>query len=241
MNDTTGDTHSLLGPYVVGAVDDVERKTFERHLSECADCRAEVAQASDVIADLVDAEAMAPPPSLRAKVMEQTARTAQLPPAAASSTASTTPRTRLRWALAATAAAVTAVVASIGVLLSQPTDDPDISALERDVMMVSSAPDAHSMELGLGSSHVVMSERMQSVALMGLDAPMPADGMEYQLWLVLDNGQTMAGPTFMPDKNGEFMAVMHTGFDGVADFAITEEPHGGSGAPTGKTVAVVSL
>lgn len=241
MNDSTGDTHSLLGPYVVGAVDDLDRKTFERHLSECADCRAEVAHAADVIADLVDAEAIAPPASLRATVMEQTARTAQLPPVEATRPAAATPRKRLRWPLAGAAAAVTIAVASIGLLLSDAADQPDVSALERDVMMVSSAPDAHSMELGLGSSHLVMSERMQSVALMGLDAPMPAEGMEYQLWLVLDDGQMMPGPTFMPDKNGEFMAVMHTPFDGVTDFEITEEPRGGSGAPTGDTVAVVSL
>lgn len=82
---------------------------------------------------------------------------------------------------------------------------------------------------------------MQGVAVMGLDAPMPSDGMEYQLRLVFDDGQKMPGPTLLPDKNGEFMAVMHTAFDGVADVEITEEPRGDSGAPTGDTVAVVSL
>lgn len=240
MNDHTGDTHSLLGAYVVGAVDDIERATFERHLSECADCRAEVAQASDVIAALVDAEAISPPVSLRAKVMEQTARTAQLPPVAGGSSTQTR-RRRLKWPLAGAAAAVAIALASVGLLLSNATESPDMSALEREVMMVSSAPDAHSMELGLGSSHLVMSERMQGVAVMGLDAPMPSDGMEYQLWLVFDDGQMMPGPTFMPDKNGEFMAVMHTAFDGITDFKVTEEPRGGSGAPTGDTVAVISL
>ena len=37
MNDTNGETHSLLGPYVVGAVDDIDRKTFENHLRDCVD------------------------------------------------------------------------------------------------------------------------------------------------------------------------------------------------------------
>jgi hypothetical protein len=45
----------------------------------------------------------------------------------------------------------------------------------------------------------------------------------------------------MPDADGEFMAMMHTDFDGVTDFEITEEPHGGSDAPTGEAVAIVSL
>jgi len=242
MNDTTGDIHSLLGPYVVGAVDDVDRKTFEHHLRDCADCRAEAVRMSDVVATLVDAEATAPPASLRAKVMEQAARTAQLPPTVAESARAGSSRKRLRWPLAGAAAAAAIAVAGIGMFLTSTVNAPDASALERDVMMVSSAPDAHTMELvGLGSSHLVMSERMSGVALMGLDAPAPAEGMEYQLWLVLADGQMVPGPTFMPDADGEFMAMMHTGFDGVTDFEITEEPHGGSGVPTGDAVAIVSL
>jgi anti-sigma-K factor RskA len=241
MNDTHGDTHSLLGPYVVGAVDDMERKTFENHLSDCVDCRAEVAHMSDVIATLVDAEATTPPASLRAKVMEQVAHTAQLRPTVAESARTGSWRKRFRRPLAGVAAAAAVAVAGIGIYLSSIGDAPDTSALERDVMMVSSAPDAHTMELGLGSSHLVMSERMRGVALMGLDAPAPAEGLEYQLWLVLDDGEMVPGPTFMPDADGEFMAMMHTDFDGVTDFEITEEPHGGSDAPTGEAVAIVSL
>jgi anti-sigma-K factor RskA len=242
MNDTTGDTHSLLGPYIVGAVDDLERATFEHHLGECADCREEVEQMADVIATLVDAETTAPPASLRGKVMEQVARTPQVPPRTWESgqTARTT-RRRIRWPLAGAAAAAVIAIASVGMLVINTDDSPDTSAMERDVMMVSSAPDAHTMELGLGASHLIMSERMQSVALMGHDAPMPSDGMEYQLWLVMDDGKMMPGPTFMPDAEGEFMAVMHTGFEGVSTFEITEEPHGGSGLPTGDVVAAISL
>ncbi len=241
MNDTNGDTHSLLGPYVVGAVDEIDRKTFEHHLRDCADCRAEAAHMSDVVATLVDAEATPPPVSLRAKVMEQATHTAQLPPTMAGLARAGSSRRRLHWPLAGAAAAVAIAVAGIGVFLSGTVDAPDTSALERDVMMVSSAPDAHTMELDLGSSHLVMSDRMRGVALMGLDAPAPAEGMEYQLWLVLDDGQMVPGPTFMPDAGGEFMAMMHTDFDGVTDFEITEEPHGGSAVPTGHAVAVVSL
>ncbi|MBC7297335.1 MAG: anti-sigma factor [Demequina sp.] len=242
MNDTNGDIHSLLGPYVVGAVDDVDRKTFEHHLRDCEDCRGEVAQMADVIATLVDAEAIVPPASLRAKVMQQATRTAQVPPAGAASAQARSPRRRFRWPLAGAAAAVTVAVAGIGLFLTSADYAPDTSALERDVMMVSSAPDAHTMELvGLGSSHLVMSERMSGVALMGLDAPAPAEGMEYQLWLVLDDGQMLPGPTFMPDADGTFMAMMHTGFEGVTNFEITEEPQGGSGVPTGDVVAVVGL
>ncbi|MCB2413006.1 anti-sigma factor [Demequina sp. TTPB684] len=240
MNEIVDDPHSLLGPYVVGAVDDVERKLFENHLRDCADCRAELAGMSDVVAIMVDAEATPPPAALRAAVREQVSRTAQLPPSVPSAPRVQTSGRRRRWPLAGAVAAAAIAVAGIGAYLTS-ADSPDASALEREVMMVSSAPDAHTMELGLGSSHLVMSERMNGVALMGVDAPAPADGMEYQLWVVIDGGEMMPGPTFMPDRDGEFMAVMHTGFEGVTDFKITEEPYGGSDSPTGEAVAGVSL
>ncbi|MBU2075761.1 MAG: zf-HC2 domain-containing protein, partial [Actinobacteria bacterium] len=36
------DVHALSGAYAVDALDDIERAQFERHLVECAECRAEV-------------------------------------------------------------------------------------------------------------------------------------------------------------------------------------------------------
>ena len=38
------DIHALSGAYAVDALDDLERAAFERHLADCADCRAEVAE-----------------------------------------------------------------------------------------------------------------------------------------------------------------------------------------------------
>ena len=108
-------------------------------------------------------------------------------------------------------------------------------------MMVTSAPDAHTMALPLGTGHLVMSSSMGGVAVMGQDAPMPADGMEYQLWVMLEDGSKVAGPAFVPASDGEFMTVMHAPMDGVVGFAVTEEPAGGSDAPTGDMVAEVSI
>ena len=39
--------HALSGAYAVNALDDIERAQFERHLAECAECRAEVASPPD--------------------------------------------------------------------------------------------------------------------------------------------------------------------------------------------------
>ena len=37
------DLHKLTGAYAVDALDELERARFEQHLTECDDCRAEVA------------------------------------------------------------------------------------------------------------------------------------------------------------------------------------------------------
>lgn len=247
MNDMAHDAHSLLGAYALDAVDADEREAFEAHLAACEDCRDEVASLRDVVAELADAEAIAPPASLRASVMERVAQTPQLPPTQAPRVASLADasarrsRTRRLWPLAAAAAAVVAMAgAGLGLTLFN-GDGDQVSALERDVMTLASAPDAHTMELSLGQSHLVMSDRMDEVAIMGHAAPMPEDGMEYQLWMVLDDGTAMPGPTFMPDHDGDVMTL--TSMDGhhIAAFSVTEEPHGGSVAPTGRMVASIDL
>jgi len=284
MNDNV---HSLIGPYAVDALDAQDRALVERHLLVCTECREDLAAYSDVTAALADAEATAPPASLRARVLEEVARTPQLTPA--TDAASTDPiavaqrfgadgaggasqavagaggdsgaeataggagasdelaaRRRSgprRWLPAiAGAAATVAIGVAIAVGVTGDRDDATSElALEKDVMMVTSAPDAHAMDLDLGNGHLVMSERMDGLAVMGAAAPMPKDGMEYQVWLIMDDGKAMPGPTFMPHDDGEYMAMVHTDFVDVAGVAITEEPMGGSEQPTSTPMHTIDL
>lgn len=257
MNDNV---HGLLGPYVVDAVTDAERAAFEAHLPACEDCAAELAGLRDVTAALADAEAVAPPAALRARVLDEIARTPQLAPddagQAPADDAGQAPaddlagarearhaRSGHRWPRFVLAAASVAVLAGVGAFAGVVITERNAElAMEQDVMMVASAPDAHSMDLDLGTSHLVMSDRMESVVAMGEDCPAPQDGMEYQLWVVMEDGSKHAGPTFMPESDGHFMTMMDgMSMDGVTGFAITEEPRGGSEAPTGEMVAVVEL
>ena len=239
MNSNIDGEHSLLGPYVVGALDDEERLAFERHLASCEWCQDEARGLEDAAATLADAQAVAPPLSLRASVMNEISHTAQVPPALHSPAAVS--RRRRRWPVIVTAAASLIAIAGVGVAYGLRDTGSDSSALERNIVMLSSAPDAHSMELGLGSSHLVMSNHMDEVAVMGHDAPMPADGMEYQLWFVMADGTAVAGPTFMPDKSGDIMALSSADCSEIAAFSVTEEPHGGSTTPTGAVVASITL
>ena len=239
MNSNIDGEHSLLGPYVVDALDDEERATFERHIAACESCRDEAHELEEATATLADAESVAPPLSLRAGVMSEVARTAQVPPLLRSPASESRPRRR--WPIIVTAAASLIAVAGIGVAYGIRDTGTDGSALERDIVMLSSAPDAHSMELGLGSSHLVMSDHMDEVAVMGHEAPMPAHGMEYQLWFVMADGTSVAGPTFMPDKHGDIMALSDADISHIASFSVTIEPHGGSPAPTGDVIATIDI
>lgn len=61
--------HALSGAYVVDALDDIERATFERHLPGCLDCQQEVATLREATALMADDAATTPPASLRSSVL----------------------------------------------------------------------------------------------------------------------------------------------------------------------------
>jgi anti-sigma-K factor RskA len=242
----SADVHTLVGAYVVDAVTADERAEFEAHLESCDECREEVTSLREVAVTLAAANEVAPPVSLRESVLAAVAVTPQVSPTVPDSnvvplTPGAAPRKRRVWPLAAAAASVLVLAAAgLGISMGYQSRQESL-AMERDVMMVTSAPDAHSVELDLGNSHVVMSEKMDGVAVMGQEAPMPEDGMEYQVWLIMDDGGMAPGPTFMPSSSGEFMTVMHTPLAGVTGFCVTQEPAGGSQTPTGDVAAVVHL
>ncbi|WP_084040448.1 anti-sigma factor [Demequina sp. NBRC 110053] len=159
----------------------------------------------------------------------------------ASSDAHAARRSGSRWWPALVGAAATAAVFAVAWgLAGSGSESQSAVALEKDVMMIESAPDATSMDVDLGTGHLVMSERMDGYALMGSAAPMPDKGTEYQVWLILADGSKVAGPTFMPDEAGDYMTVVHTEDDVVA-VAITCEPPGGSDEPTSDMVSMVEL
>lgn len=78
--------HELTGLYVLGALPADERRAFESHLATCAACQAEVTQLRSVADALPwSAPSVAPPPALRARVLQAIAAE----PGARSSNAST--------------------------------------------------------------------------------------------------------------------------------------------------------
>ena len=73
--------HTLVGLYVVDALDDDERARFEAHLAGCPACQQEVAEFRSTTGRLSQLMAERPPESLRAAIMARVASTPQESPA----------------------------------------------------------------------------------------------------------------------------------------------------------------
>lgn len=108
------DPHDLTAAYALDALDPDEAEAYERHLGQCERCRQELAELSESAAALAfEAVAPAPPPRLRAAILEQ----------AAAERSNVVPLVRRnRWVsrgLAIAAAAAACIAVGIGVSLSQ--------------------------------------------------------------------------------------------------------------------------
>jgi len=244
---TASNLHALTGAYVLDALDAAELVEFEDHLRQCPECRAEVASLYATTARLASATSITPPAALRTDVMAQVARTPQVLPGAtahrAPPGAPTTARRRAprRWLVTAAAAAAVVIVGVGGgtAWYSDHQATELTQAMQSQAMRIVAAPDAVSHEVDLGASHLVMSLEMGAAVLMGVDVPMPDDGV-YQLWMMHADGSAAAGPVFVP-HDGEVMTVVEGDLSTVTELTVTIEPHGGSAEPSGSMVTHVEL
>ena len=64
--------HELTAAYALDALDDAEVREYEDHLARCPRCREELASLGEAAAALAyAADAPAPPPALRTRILEQ--------------------------------------------------------------------------------------------------------------------------------------------------------------------------
>ncbi len=143
--------------------------------------------------------------------------------------------------MAAAAVLVVGGAVAGGLAVRQHQADQAAASQQAHMMLIATAPDAVSHTIALGTSHIVMSQTMGAAALVGEDVPMPERaGMAYQVWMVHADGSTAPGPTFVPDR-GQVLAFVAGDLSSVTSLTVTEEPAGGSAAPTGAVVASVAL
>lgn len=222
------DVHALSGAYAVDALDDIERAAFERHLADCAACRAEVASLRETAALIAETTATEPPAGLRARVLADISTVRPLPPETSAPVAR---RRGPRLLLAAAAAVV--LLLGIGVVVAQPWEgNPTVAE------SVLAADDAQSttLELGEASATVVHSDSVGRAVLVTKDMPPPPEGKVYQVWLDQPDGG-MVSAALMPVDPDQTVEL-----DGDATTAtgvgITVEPAGGSPEPTTEPIAL---
>jgi len=226
----TPDVHLLTGAYALSALDDVERRQFERHLAECPDCAREVEELRATAARLGVAVAQRPPAWLRQRVMHQIATTRQEPPRARGRSGGRPPQ---RWALRLTAVAAALALAAAVALgaIALRTQDQLSQAQARygQVAAVLAAPDVRSgTASAAGATAIVMVSHKLNEAVLTVDGmPPPPANRTYQVWL-MGSGSPRSAGLLQSGPNAVIPPLVFGGIGGATQIGVTEEPAGGS-------------
>ncbi|MFJ9313632.1 anti-sigma factor domain-containing protein [Pimelobacter simplex] len=237
---TTDHDHALSGAYAVDALDADERARFETHLSQCADCRAEVDSLREAAALLGIADEVGPPPALRDDVLAGIDRIRPLPPLTREPATVTPLFRRLPTLLAAAAAVVLLLGVGLAVLRPWSGDPGSTPPTEADKILA--AGDATHVEKAFpdGSQATIVLSRSQGKALIRTKDMAPApDGKVYELWLQTPAGK-MIPAGLMPDES-DTTYVLDGDAAEATGVGITVEPDGGSEQPTTQPIAVFPL
>ncbi|CAB4970959.1 MAG: hypothetical protein F2868_00540 [Actinobacteria bacterium] len=239
--------HHLAASYALDALDPDEREAFESHLAECEVCHIDVAQLRTAATGLAEAQSVAPPPALRARVLDEITRTRQQSPLATRPTPVTHPvqpasPVRRIWMISTLAAA--AAMALLVVAISVFGDHDRTDSFAGELAKVMEQPDAQMLELdaqpgGAGQFKVAWSNSLHRAVLIGEGlAPAPA-GKAYELWLITAE-QSMAMHVLDRAADGN----VHVTLDAPqmpAKWAITVEPAAGAEVATGDVIFIASV
>jgi hypothetical protein len=228
-----------VGAYLLGALSDAERASFEGHLVDCADCRHEVERlrpAADLLPRSV--EQVEPPPSLKRSLMEVVEREARERDGATERRRARRPLgERLRDLLGGSlrpvmAAGVLALGLVVGFGIAQ-LGDENGGGGGRTVVATSTLP-------GASGSLKVQGDGQDGGILQVRGMPSLNAGQVYQAWVQRD-GMIEPEPTFEVGANGSGAVAVPEDLSGADAVMVTREPHGGSRAPTRKPVITVAL
>ncbi len=226
------DVHTLSGAYALDALSPEEAEEFRRHLEGCQACRDEVRELQRAAARLGGAEAAAPPPELKARILAAAERTPQEPPAHAVRRvpqAGASVDQRRRWPVWLAAAAAAVVVAGGGVIGLQAMDEEE-PTLPVAVSQVFEADDARTATVRTengGKLTVGVSPSRNEMAVDARDLPELDGDRVYQLWAVHGEEIVNVGVLDDPDE-GASMGMPEED----TTVAVTVEPDGGSEQPT---------
>ncbi|MEE3851689.1 anti-sigma factor [Gordonia sp. LSe1-13] len=204
----------------------------------------EVAATREAMANVSHVTAMAPPQTLRDRVLAAArAETAapEVPTAepelSEQTEATVIPLQRRRRILYAAAAAVVAVaIGAIGWVIGVASSSDDAPTPTAEQVFAAGDVRSTSGDVATGRATVTYSPSADAGVLVMNDVPPPQPGTVYQMWLVGPGGETSAGTMTDEDVAPSTTAVIE-GLGDATALAFTVEPPGGSTAPTGPFVA----
>lgn len=228
-----------------------DQERFDVAVAKHPEWRAIMEDDAETAASLAVAPPVAPPPGIRAALLERIAQTPQTPDAGASQathhTATSEESVRrkpvLRWSRSMLAlAACLALLVGVGigaVALNGQLNRPDtVVALEQIRSAADAAEASVALETG-GTATAYWSESLGSAVLVTDGIPAPDDGQTYELWLIRDEKPISAGVFSVDggDATAELEGEMRSG----DIIAVTVEQAGGSpdGQPTSDPVIVI--
>lgn len=254
----------LLGAYAIDALTGEEATQLRAHLASCADHATQAAGLRAVAGGLaMTVEPVAPPPALRARLLDAVAREPQLPPVQASSPRSIVraraerdgavrrrevTRDRAQWAPAAfrsippvwgSIAAV--LVVAVGGLLAWNVVlmNRDEGGADRFASRATAIVELQS-EGAQGNATLVYFGADKRAALVANGLQVLGDSQTYQMWVIRD-GEPQSLGTMDPDDTGRMTGSVRFEAEPGDVVAVTVEPAGGSAAPTTEPIFTAGL
>jgi anti-sigma-K factor RskA len=226
--------HELVAPYALGALDDHERREFERHLEQCERCRKVLPSFADAASALAFAASpVTPAPELRSRILGSARRGGAIVQL----------RRRAVPSLAAAAAVAAAAAIGLGIwaasLHSSLSNERDVRAAEESALAVLADPAARRVSLsGRPGLLAVRADGTAALAIREL-ARAPA-GKTYEAWVIVDAAPRRAG-LFRGGTEGATLFVLERRVPRGAGVAVTIERAAGAERPTGEPILSARL
>jgi len=246
-----------LTRYLLGELSPDERRSLERHLGSCGECRAELEKlrVGEALLTLTSAEA-APPPRARARLMSAIAREPRLAVVHESAH-------RRGWWIWIPTAATLALAIAVGLLWQENADLREkadkLATLEAQEQLDTQKSKEMVVDLtAKGAMHMNLTEagmppqphgkatynpKDGGIIFVGTNLVQLPEGSTYQLWIVpVNGGKPIPAGTFKPGPQGTAVVMKHD-VQKVRPrmFAVSVEPEKpGQHEPTSPMVLVSS-
>ena len=206
--------------YVLGSLEPAEADAFRRHIAECDACRDEVAAYEQITHALPAASAQKPVPrELRRRVLKEVRATPKAGGAPSRVTVPRSWRPRAAWGGALAAVAVVVILA---------------------IVLSSGGSGTRTIEASAGSAELRITGDHADLIVHRL--PQLPAGRIYQMWVQRGNGRPLPTGTLFSVSAGGTAAVGVPGtLSGDSAVLVTQEPAGGTPAPTSAPVIVARV